>query len=61
MDSNCCSELVSYAEEDSTDGFVIEVFYDSYKVGADVVILRGCPPSCIPNPVEDILHGCCFI
>ena len=56
MDSNCCSELVSYAEEDSTDGFVIEVFDDSDKVGADVVLLRGCPQSCMPNPVEGLLE-----
>ena len=47
-DSNCCSELVSYAavEEDCTGGLVIEVSDDSDKVGADVVLLHGCPQSC---------------
>ena len=44
-DSNCCSGPVSYAavEEDGTSGFVIEVFDDSDKAGADVVLLHGCP------------------
>ena len=53
-DSNCCSEPVSCAavEEDGTSGLVIEVFDDSDKVGADVVLLHGCPQSCMPNPVE---------
>ena len=53
-DSNCCSESVSYAavEGDCTDGLVIKVFDDSDKVGAGVVLLRGCPDSCMPNPVE---------
>ena len=57
MDSNCCSEPVSYAvvEEDCTCGLVIEVFDDSDKVGADVVLLHGCPQSCMPNPVEGLL------
>ena len=43
---------VSYAavEEDGTSGLVIEVFDDLDKVGADV-LLRGCPQSCMPNPV----------
>ena len=59
MDSNFCSELVSYAavEEDGTSGLVIEVFVDSDKVGADVVLLRGCPQSCIPNPDEGLLES----
>ena len=58
MDSNCCSELVSYAavEEDGTSGLVIEVFDDSDKVGADVVLVHGCPHSCMPNPVEGLLE-----
>ena len=38
VDSNCCSEP--------------EVFDDSDMVGADVVLLRGCPQSCMPNSVE---------
>ena len=57
MDSNCCSEPVSYAvvEEDCTCGLVIEVFDDSDKVGADVVLLHGCPQSCMSYPVESLL------
>ena len=56
MDSNCCSEPVSYAavEEDCTSGLIIEVFGDS-EVGADVLLLHGCPQSCMPNPVEGLL------
>ena len=34
---------------------VIEVFDDSDKVGADVVLHHGCPQSCMPNPVEGLL------
>ena len=30
-------------EEDGTSGLVIEVFDDLDKVGADVVLLHGCP------------------
>ena len=62
----CCSEPVvwnqspneSYAavEEDRTSGLVIEVFDDSDKVGADVVLLHGCPQSCMPNSVEGLLE-----
>ena len=57
MDSNCCSEPASYAavEEDGTSGLVIEVFDDLDKIGADVVLLHGCPQSCMPNPVEGLL------
>ena len=57
MDSNCCSEPVSYdaVEEDGTCGLVIEVFDDSDKVGADV-LLHGCPQSCMPNPVKGLLE-----
>ena len=48
---------ISYAdaEEDCTSGLVIEVLDDSDKVGADVVLLHGCPQSCMPNPVEGVL------
>ena len=51
-------EPVSYAavEEDSSSGLVIEVFDDSDKFAADVVLLHGCPQSCIPNPVEGLLE-----
>ena len=27
-----------------------------YKVCADVVLLHGCPQSCMPNPVEGFLE-----
>ena len=58
MDSNCCSEPVSNAAvaEDSTSGLVIEVFDDLDKVCANVVLLHGCPQSCMPNPVEGLLE-----
>ena len=58
MDSNCCSELVSYAavEEDGTSGLVIEALDDSDKAGADVVLLHGCPQRCMLNPVEGLLE-----
>ena len=58
MDSNCSSEPVFYAavEEDGTSDLVIEVFDDLDKVCADVVLLHGCPQSCIPNPVEGLLE-----
>ena len=35
---------------------VIEVFDDSDKVGADVVLLYGCSQSCMPNPVEGLFE-----
>ena len=55
---NCCSEPVSYAavEADGTSGLVIEFFDDLDKVCADVVLLHGCPQSCMPNPVESLLE-----
>ena len=58
-DSNCCPESVSYAavEEDCTSGLVIEVFNDAGKVGADVILLHGCPQSCMPNPVGALLKS----
>ena len=31
-------------------------FDDSDKVGADVVLLHGCPQNCMPNPVEGSLE-----
>ena len=51
-------EPVSYAavEEDGTCGLVLEVFDDLDKVGPDVVLLRGCPQSCMPNPLEGLLE-----
>ena len=38
-----------------TSRLVIEVIDDSGKVGADVVLLHGCPQSCMLNPVEGLL------
>ena len=56
-DFNCCSEPDSYAavEEDCTSSLVAEVFDDSDKVGADV-LLHGYPKSCMPNLVEGLLE-----
>ena len=34
----------------------MEVFDDSDKVSADVVLLPGYPQSCMPNPVEGLLE-----
>ena len=52
----CCSEPVSYVavEEDCTSGLVIEVFDDSDKVVAEVVLLHDCPQSCMPNSAEGL-------
>ena len=36
--------------------FVIAVFDDLDKVGADVVLLHGCLQSCVPNLVEGLLE-----
>ena len=30
------------------------MFGDWDKVGADVVLLHGCPQGCVPNPVKDL-------
>ena len=38
-----------------TSSLVIKVFDNSDKVGADVVLLHGCPQSCMPNPVKGLL------
>ena len=32
------------------------MFDDLDKVGADVVLLHGCPQSCMPNPFEGLLE-----
>ena len=58
MDSSCCSEPVSYAavEEDCTSGLATEIYDDTDKAGADVVLLHGCPQSYMPNPVEGLLE-----
>ena len=49
---------VSFAavEEDCTSGLIIEVFDGSDNVDADVVLLRGCPQSCMPNPTEGLIE-----
>ena len=46
--------LYAAVEDNCTGGLIIEVFGDTDKVGADVVLLRGCPQSCMPNPVEGL-------
>ena len=43
-------------EEDGTSGLDTEVFDDLDKVCADVVLLHGCPQSCMPDPVECLLE-----
>ena len=35
---------------------MIGFFDDSDKVGADAVLLNGCPQSCMPNPVAGLLQ-----
>ena len=57
-DSNCCSEPVSYAaaEEDCTGGLIGEVFGDSDRFGADVILLHEYSQSCMPNPIEGLLE-----
>ena len=42
--------LSKIVEEDDITGLVVEVFDDFDKFFADVVLLRGCPQSCMPNP-----------
>ena len=56
--SNCCLEPLSYAavEEDCTSDLVIKVCDDSDMVGTDVVLLHGCPQSCMPNPDKGSLE-----
>ena len=53
------SEPITYAavEEDCTSGLVVEVFDDSDKVGADVVLLHGCPQISMPIYVEGLLES----
>ena len=41
-----------------SSGLVKNVFDDSDKVDADVVLFHGCPQSCMPNPVEGLLEVC---
>ena len=57
-DSNCCSEPVSNAavDENGTSGLVMEVLDALDKVCADVVLLHGCPQSCMPNPFEGLIE-----
>ena len=51
-------ELVSCAvvEDYCAGGLVTEMFDDSDKVGADDVLLHGCPQSCVPNLVEGLVE-----
>ena len=50
------TSLISAVEEDCTAGLVIEVFDDSDKIGAYVVLRHGCPQSYMPSPVEGLLE-----
>ena len=34
----------------------LEVFADSDKIGANVLLLHGCPQSCMPNPAEGLVE-----
>ena len=52
MESDCYAAV----EEDGTSGLAIQVFDDSDKVGADAVLLRGCPQSCMSNSIEGLLE-----
>ena len=47
---------IAAVEEDGTSGLVVEVFDGSDRVGAEVVLLHGCPQSCMPNSVEGLLE-----
>ena len=51
-------EPVPYAavNEYCTSGLYTEVFDDSDKVGTGIVLLHGCPQSCMPNPFEGLLE-----
>ena len=50
------NQSLAAVEEDSMSGLVIKVFDDLDKIGADVVLLHGCPQGCMPNPVEGLLE-----
>ena len=54
--SHICDVIKSDVEEDGTSGLGIEVFDDSDKACAEVVLLHGCPQSCMPNPVKGLLE-----
>ena len=56
VDSRSCGQPPSFSLTSLTSGLVIWVFDDSYKVGADVVLLHGCPQSCMQNPAEGLLE-----
>ena len=50
------TSLLAAVEEDGTSGLVTEVFDNLDMVCADVVLLHGCPQSCMLNPVEGLLE-----
>ena len=54
--TNVLNQSPIVVEDDGTSGLVIEVLDDFDKVCADVVLLHGCPQSCLPNPVEGFLE-----
>ena len=49
------TSLLCSVEEDGTSGLDIEVFDDLHKICVDVVLLHGCPQSCMPNSIEGLL------
>ena len=56
MSENKLPVFYAAVEEDCTGGLIREVFDNSDKVGADVVLFHGCPQSCMSNPVEGLLE-----
>ena len=60
MGLHCFSEPepVSHVavEKDCTGGLVIEVFNNTDKIGAGVVLFHGCQQNCMPNPVDGLLE-----
>ena len=52
--TNVLNQSPIVVEDDGTSGLVIDVFDDLDKVCTDVVLLQGCPQSCMPNPVEGL-------
>ena len=52
----CRTPNYAAVEEDGTSGLVIEVSDDLDKVCADVVLLHGCPQSCMPNSVKGLFE-----
>ena len=56
FESVCRGPFHKFVEEDCSGGLIIEVFVDSDKVDADVILLHGCLQSCMQKPVEGLLE-----